>query len=142
VEEEGSISLRSSSSIVGFGLVSVLGGSFGDRVLEVLGWVGLVFSVLVVVGVLGGMVVALLFDWEYGLSVLLRGVVGISLGVAGACYFYVVWVAERRVLRPARFVVCPFCGMRNDVVAQFCVRCGKAFPEQASFSVHKRVDSD
>jgi hypothetical protein len=143
VDEEGVISLRLSSSIVGFGLVSVLGrGSFGDVVLEVLGWIGLVFGVLVVVLVFGTMVLALVFDWEFGVELLLRGVISILLGVVVSFYLYRFWLSRREFLHPSRFVVCPFCGMGNDVVAQFCVRCGNAIPEQASLSVRKRVDSD
>jgi hypothetical protein len=123
--------------------VSILGGgSFRDVVLEALGWVGLAISVLVVVLVLGTMVAAMVFDWEFGLSLLLLGVVVIPLGIVAAYHFYTVLFSEKEYLVPPRFVACPFCGMKNDVVAQFCVRCGKAIPEHVESSVHKRVDSD
>ena len=76
------------------------------------------------------------------MSLLLKGVVFISLGIVAAYYFYTVWLPEREYLVPPRFAACSFCGMNNEVVAQFCVRCGKAIPEHAEASTHMWTNSD
>jgi DNA-directed RNA polymerase subunit RPC12/RpoP len=119
-----------------------VGVVFRDVVLEVLGWVGLVFGVLVVFVVLGAMFGALLVDWEFGVALLMVGVIVVPVGIVVSYYVYRIWLYEKEYLHPPRFVACPYCGMKNDVVAQFCVRCGKAIPEHVESSVHKRVDSD
>lgn len=101
-----------------------------EIILEALGWIGLAFMVLTVVGVVGTIAVAMFFDWEFGFSLLLVGVVVISGGIVWSYYLYRAGLFEREYLLPPVHVRCPYCGMKNFKNAVFCIRCGQALPEQ------------
>lgn len=101
-----------------------------ELILEALGWIGLVFMILTVVGILGIIAVAMLFDWEFGFPLMLYGFILISIGIAFALFWYREWLFEKEHLLPPAHIRCPYCGMKNFINAAFCIRCGKALPEQ------------
>ncbi len=101
-----------------------------ELILEALGWIGFVFMILTVVGIMGAIAVAVLFDWEFGVSLALVGIVVISGGIVWSYYLYREGLFEREYLLPPVHVRCPYCGMKNFKNDVFCMRCGKALPEQ------------
>ena len=95
-----------------------------ESILEALGWFGFVIILLAVTVMIGTIAVSILFDWEYGIRLLLFGI-GLTLGLG----FLVIAVSE--FLRPSssKVVRCTYCGMENMANAVYCMRCGKVLPK-------------
>lgn len=91
----------------------------------------MLIMLLTVVGVIGAIVVTILLDWEFGISLLLFGIIVISVGITTALYklrffFTVLW---RAYCSEVKFAKCPYCGMKNSGDPIFCARCGKVLPK-------------
>lgn len=90
----------------------------------------MVFMILTVVGILGIIAVAMLFDWEFGFALMLYGFILISIEIALTLYQYRMWLFRKEHLLPPEHMRCPYCGMKNFRNAVFCIRCGQALPEK------------
>lgn len=104
--------------------------SMMERILVVLGWIGLVAMLLTVVIVIGTVVIATLLDWEFGASLLLVSILVVLGGIAGGYYRYTIlsFLRQYSPMLPPKFVRCSYCGMKNYGTALFCIRCGKVLP--------------
>jgi len=92
--------------------------------LEALGWVGFGIILLAVTIMIGTIAVSMLFDWEYGIRLLLLGI-GLTLGLG----FLVIAVSEFLRTSSSKVVRCTYCGMENMAIAVYCLRCGKVLPK-------------
>ena len=95
-----------------------------ESILEALGWVGFVLILLAVTVMIGTIAVSILFDWEYGIRLLLFGI-GVTLGLG----FIVIAVSEFLRTSSSKVVRCTYCGMENMANAVYCMRCGKVLPK-------------
>jgi len=111
--------------------------SVKEQILEVLGWIGLVAMLLTVVVVIGTIVTAILLDWEYGISLLLYGIILGSVGVTGSYLIYRIILFRKQDLFPPNFIRCHYCGMKNFTNAQFCIRCGKVLPRKQLYKMSR-----
>jgi len=110
---------------------SVVKLSMMERVLVVLGWIGLVAMFLTVVIVISTITIATLLDWEYGISLLLVSILVVLGGIAGGYYRHTIlsFLSQYLPMFPPKFARCPYCGMKNYGTALFCIRCGKVLPK-------------
>jgi len=108
--------------------------SITDWILEALGWTGIVFMILVVVGVIGTIVVSLVFYWEFGIRFLLFGI-----GVTLAFGFLVIAVSEFFRTSSSKVVKCPYCGALNKADATFCLKCDNVLPKEKLRLPHAKL---
>lgn len=96
-----------------------------------MGWIGLAVLLLVVVVVIGTIIAAIFLDWELGVSLLLIGIIVIPATVIAGYYLYRLFPLEQQIyLGIPNFIKCPYCGMNNSTIDEFCARCGKALPRK------------
>lgn len=101
------------------------------RILGVLGWIGFVIMILAVVGVLGTIVIAMFLNWEFGVSLLLFGIIVIpSTVILAYCLYRLFPIMQQYYLGIPKFIKCPYCGMNNLTIDVFCSRCGKVLPKK------------
>ena len=80
---------------------------------------------------MGAIIVSVFLDWELGVSLLLVGILVIPATIIGGYYLYRLFPLEHQIsFGIPKYVKCPYCGMNNEVISEFCGRCGKALSNE------------
>ena len=113
--------------------------SIKESILVALGWIGLVATLLTIIIIMGTIIIAILLDWEFGISLLLVSILVILGGIAAGYYRHTIlsFLRQYSPMLPPKFVRCPYCGMKNFTNAQFCIRCGKALPQKKLYKMSR-----
>ncbi len=96
-----------------------------------MGWIGLLAILLTVIVVIGVIGIALLLDWEFGVSLLIIGIIIVPGTIIIGYYLYRLFpLMQQYELGIPKFVRCPYCGMNNLAIDEFCTRCGNALQKR------------